>query len=256
MSNLFNIPEIYDGEEWRGAVGFENYYQVSTRGRVKALARTTVDGRHLRDHLIKPTGARYKSVAFNIDGKVYNKLVHRLVAEAFIPNPDNLPEVNHLDSDTSNNYAENLEWVSASSNHGHSVVNRSKKYSYRIPVRCLETNEIFPSISAAGRSVNADATQIVESIQSQGCCKGFTFVYEDSLPQDIEAYVEAAHARYEDHHKRPLMRNSRRVRVVETREIFDSIAATARYYQVDASTVADRIREHRTVRGLTFEFVE
>lgn len=254
MSKLFNIPDVFNDEEWRDIVGFEGRYQVSNLGRIKSLNRIGRRGQLLPGKLKKPTGNRYLGTTLELDGKTYNKLVHRLVAEAFIPNPDSLPEVNHIDGDITNNKVENLEWCTASANHAHGVSHR-KSYSYRKQVKCLETGEIFASISAAGRSVNADATQIVESIEAQRCCKEFTFAYMDDLPSDEVAYVHQAHAKYQNFHRRPVMGNAKKVRIIETGQEFDSIASAAKFIQCDTATISNRIKEHRTVDGVTLEFV-
>jgi len=255
MSKLFNVPEVVGKEEWRDVVGFEGFYQVSNLGRIRSVARICTDGKEVKGQIRKVQGSTYLSIDLWKDGKNFNKSVHRIVAEAFLPNPSNLPEVNHKDSNPQNNSVDNLEWVTCSENSRHRLANQTS-YKYRREVKCLETGEIFRSISAAGRSVQASTQQVIDSIHSESCCKGVTFVYTDGMPEDKEAYLEAAHAKYQNYHKRPTMQNSKKVRVVETGEIFDSMASTARYYQIDSTTVADRIREHRTVRGLTFEFVE
>lgn len=246
----------YSSEKWKDIPGFEGYYQISDLGRVKSVERVVRD-RKLPAKIIKSSGVSYQSVGLWKDNKGHNFLVHRLVAQAFLPNPDNLPEVDHKDGDVTNNKVDNLEWVTASDNHLRKIQNKSKKKtSYRRSVKCLETGEIFTSISAAGRSVNADATQIVESIQAQRCCKGSTFAYADDLPQDEKAYVEQAHAKYQTFHKRPNMKNARKVRCVETGQEFDSIAAAARFYNCDTATINNRIKSKRTVEGATLEYVE
>lgn len=248
--------DFLSDEEWRDIKGFEGYYQVSDKGRVKGLNRTTANGRYVRGNIVKPTGSRYQSVSLWKDNIETNKLVHRLVAEAFIPNPDNLPEVNHKDRDFTNNCVSNLEWTTSAANHSHYVSNRGASYSYRRAVKCLETGEVFKSISAGGRSVCADATQVIESITSKSCCKGVTFVYADDLPLDEEAYMKAAHAKYQDFHFRPNMPNSKRVRVIETGKEFDSIAAAANFFECDTATIRGRIIESRTVNGFTLEFID
>jgi len=252
--NLFANVSPDHNEEWRDVLGFEGLYQVSNLGRVKRLARKDRLGRTKPAKLLTPTGTRYKSVSFTVDGQWYNKLVHRLVATAFVPNPDNLREINHLDGDITNNRADNLEWCTPSANHNDMVAKRTN-YSYRIKVKCLETGEIFPSISAAGRSVSADATQIVESIQSSSCCKGKTFVYVNAIPEDVEAYLEEAHAKYQKFHRRPQMKNCKKLRCIETGEEFDSIAEAGRRFKCDTATIKNRIEGNRTVDGVTLEFI-
>ena len=211
--------------------------------------------KYIKGRLLTPTSSRYLSVSLFKNGQYSNKMVHRLVGEAFIPNPDSLPEINHKDSDTTNNKVSNLEWVTSSNNHNHSVANR-KRHSYRRPVRCLETGQVFPSISAAGSIVNADATQVIESIEAQRCCKHKTFVYADSLPQDIQAYLEQAHARYQDFHGTPKMKNSKKVKIVETGQVFDSIAEAARFFKCDTATISNRIKAERPFDGATLKFLD
>ena len=68
---------------------------------------------------INDNGHGYKQISVTVKGKRYVRYIHRLVAECFIPNPENLPQVNHLDGNKANNSADNLEWVSISENLKH-----------------------------------------------------------------------------------------------------------------------------------------
>ena len=105
-------------EEWRDVVGFEGLYQVSNLGRVKGLDRlvdTNINNVNRRIHkgkLLKPqfNNKGYKRVNLCKNGNINWAFVHRLVAEAFIPNPNNYPVVNHKDENPKNNCVENLEW--------------------------------------------------------------------------------------------------------------------------------------------------
>lgn len=114
-------------ETWRDIKGYEGYYQVSNLGNIKTLDREVYDSkRHLfrfyKEKVMKTALCRkgYKRIQFKVGGVYKSYAVHRLVAEAFIPNPFNLPEVNHKDSNRENNAEHNLEWLTHSENQKHS----------------------------------------------------------------------------------------------------------------------------------------
>lgn len=90
-------------EEWKDVKGFEEKYQISNYGRLK---------NKLNNHIYKNTNKNgdYFSVVLTYKNKSKSTRIHRLVAEAFIPNPDNLPQVNHIDMNKQNNNVDNLEW--------------------------------------------------------------------------------------------------------------------------------------------------
>lgn len=113
-------------EEWRDIEGFEGLYQVSNYGRVKSFVRHL--GRKPFNYL-KPKSDKdgYLQVALAKNKKQYTKKVHRLVAMAFIPNPNNYPQVNHKDEIKSNNHVDNLEWCTNSYNQKYGTCSRRKK---------------------------------------------------------------------------------------------------------------------------------
>ena len=119
-----NEIENLEGEIWKDIKDFEELYQVSNMGRVKSLKREVFNGKvwyYVNTKLLKDrdNGKGYRVLELYKDSKRYFKKVHRLVAEAFIPNPENKPEVNHIDTDKTNNYDTNLEWVTGKENSKH-----------------------------------------------------------------------------------------------------------------------------------------
>lgn len=123
MNNFENLEDL-EGEVWKDLPDFEGIYQGSTKGRIKSLKCT----KRCKPHILKQTvvvekshqkyknSNGYAQVKLHVNGKGYTKRVHRLVAITFVPNPENKPQVNHIDGNTLNNCVENLEWSNGSEN--------------------------------------------------------------------------------------------------------------------------------------------
>ena len=109
-------------EEWRPIVGYEGLYEVSNTGQVRGLDRYVKysDGRIYlhKGKVLSPIKDRdgYLQVNLCYSGRINSIKIHRLVAQAFIPNPDNLPQVNHKDEVKTNNNVDNLEWCDSKYN--------------------------------------------------------------------------------------------------------------------------------------------
>lgn len=108
-------------EIWKDVVGHEGFYQVSNLGQVKSLPRTVnnkfYSGKVLSTKNSNPK--QYEKTSLHDSGASRYYKVHQLVARAFIPNPDNKREVNHIDGNKHNNKVDNLEWVTSKENKEH-----------------------------------------------------------------------------------------------------------------------------------------
>jgi hypothetical protein len=125
----YNKSTDYEGvnamEQWKAVVGYEGLYEASNLGNIRSIDRVAISNngrtRALKGKVLvqvtTPDG--YKRTQLNKDGKGKMYFSHRIVAEAFIENNDNLPQVNHIDGDKSNNIVTNLEWISRSDNQHH-----------------------------------------------------------------------------------------------------------------------------------------
>lgn len=163
-------------EEWKDIKGYEGLYQVSNLGRVKRLK-----GKYMKsERILKQVNAYngYIVVCLCKHNKHKNFKVHRLVAEAFIPNPENKPTVNHIDEDKTNNVVSNLEWATMKeqNNHGTRTQRTSKKVK-AIDIATGEYNE-YNSQSECARQLGLKAPNI--NMCLKGKCRqigGYVFEY-------------------------------------------------------------------------------
>ena len=121
-------------ELWKDVVGFEDRYQISNLGRVYSKITNKI----LVPVLSQNDFLGYYRVTFRFpDGKPHSKAIHRMVAEAFIPNPNKLPCVNHIDGNKLNNVVDNLEWCTKSYNAKHAYENNLNGYRDKYFKKCL-----------------------------------------------------------------------------------------------------------------------
>lgn len=122
--------------------GYEGQYAITSCGKVWS---------YRRKKFLKPRrcGKGYYSVSLSKNNVVKQHLIHRLVAEAYIPNPRNKPQVNHKDEDKSNNALPNLEWMTAKENSNYGT--RNKTISKKI--YCVELDKVFESLTSASKEL-------------------------------------------------------------------------------------------------------
>lgn len=155
-------------DAWRAVVGFEGLYEVAQCGVIRN-ARTM---RWLSPS-VKDDG--YTSVKLFKDGRGYQKSVHRVVAEAYIPNPESKPQVNHKDLNKKNNDVSNLEWVTQAENQSHAIRNGSNKTrvsklkmneKYRgqfYQMTCLFPPSLFDDLDALALETGMSKSQMIRA---------------------------------------------------------------------------------------------
>lgn len=150
-------------ELYKNIPGYNGKYQVSNLGNVRSLQYK--EPRILQQFDRDKCGHKY--VELCKDGVSKKFLIHRLVAEAFIPNPDNLPCINHKDKNPANNEVSNLEWCTNKYN---------VQYSLATKVKCIETGITYNSIRDTAVAFNISHTSIIRSLHSHRACKGYNFI--------------------------------------------------------------------------------
>ncbi len=174
-------------EIWKDIPGFEGMYQASNTGRVKGLARRTVRAipQHLPERILKQSepgrkrrGQGYLQVTLFDAGRRKCALVHRLVAETFIPNPENKQTVNHKNGNKHDNAVENLEWATSAENNEHAVnTGLNKRLSKPVPVdqydESMNLIAHFPSMHEAERQTGISNSNILNSVRKGHKAGGF-----------------------------------------------------------------------------------
>lgn len=173
-------------EIWKPIPGYEGYYEASSCGRIRSVEREC-DGRWgkriVKQHILKQNMLHdgYKQVKFCIDRMKSQPLVHRLIAQTCIPNPQNLPQVNHKDGNTENNCPDNLEWCTAAFNSQHRSRVLKKWVGHpKKKVLCLDTGVVYESSHHASRDLGISQGGIFSVCQ--GRCqkaKGLRFAFVD-----------------------------------------------------------------------------
>ena len=172
-------------EIWRSVIGYEGLYEVNNIGR----ARNPRTGK-----LLKPYKDKYGYLCVNLykDGIRKNYFIHRLVAQSFLPNPDNLPQVNHKDENKENNCVENLEWCDGlyNNNYGKHIERVAKAQSKTVYMLTLDSKlcGLWPSARECDR--NGFGQSAIAK-----CCngklkkyKGFKWSYEPPKPPKALPY--------------------------------------------------------------------
>ena len=155
-------------EIWKDIKGYEGIYQVSNLGRIKSL-------KYGKEVIMKPKPNThgYIRVSITMHNKKKSIAVHRLVAETFIPNPDNKPCIDHINTNRADNRVENLRWVTYSensynpiTNKRNSIANTGASNPNARKTKCITTGKIFETTTAASKYYNVQRENICR------CCKG------------------------------------------------------------------------------------
>lgn len=147
---------------WKPVDGFDGYYEVNNLGNVRSV-RYNHKGKMIYSRSVKPfvKSNGYLGMVLSKQSYRTNCLIHRLVATAFLDNPSNLPEVNHIDGNKLNNAVSNLEWCSSSDNLHHAYQTGLKSKEGKAVI-CVETGEVFDSVKDANKAMGVTHYHIAD----------------------------------------------------------------------------------------------
>lgn len=237
-------------EIWKPIAGYNGKYEISSFGRVKSHAYTSV--RFIREQL---AGKGYPKVSLRKDGKTQQHYIHRLVAEAFLDNPEQKTEVNHIDGNKRNNHVQNLEWVSRKENQMHAfnngllknMENRERAIDVlRRPIICDQTGKVYASVSDAARELGVATTNISSILLGRRPhVKGYSFSdYDSSNPQQ--------------HEPQPMQPNRNRKPVIcnETGITYNSLSEAERLTGFARKSIEYVAKgKKKSVKGYTFSYL-
>lgn len=176
---MIKIKEI-----WKDIPEYEGLYQINNLGNVKSLYN------YRKGNILKPRLKRgYYQIGLRKNNKRKWYAIHRLVAQTFIPNPNNLPQINHKDEDKLNNKVDNLEWCTASYNNSYGTrlqrVAQNNKLKKTVLKYDLEGNFIkkYVSLSEAKRENNIKSVSSIKSCCNKKTkkCKGYIYRFESEV---------------------------------------------------------------------------
>ena len=153
---------INNVEEWREVVGYEGLYKISSKGRVKSY-----QGRHNKPKILKmsTTTTGYKKIELTKNKRKKSLKVHRLVAEAFLPNEENKPYVNHIDNNPLNNDVMNLEWCTQKENMVHSAIyGNHKSFAWENKDRVVSKYKAGTSLSTLAHKYGCGNVQTIKNV--------------------------------------------------------------------------------------------
>jgi hypothetical protein len=187
-----------ENEIWKDIDGYEGLYQVSSGGRIRRMASSVLksNGIYYNSKCVirKPfiTSVGYYMITLSKSGRINQYVVHRLIAAAFIPNPENKPQVNHKNLDKKDNRLDNLEWVTVSENAKHYVASGrfrppcrgrfGSKHHLSKPIHKTDLKgnilESFDAVKTAARKLGTTSSNICSCLKGRNKTHlGFKWIY-------------------------------------------------------------------------------
>ena len=172
-------------EKWKDIAGYEGRYQASDLGNIKSL----ISNKILKPRIDK--NGYFKVILYTGNGDKKEFRLHRLIAETFIPNPENFPQVNHINEDKTNNAVDNLEWCTSLQNNNHGTRNeRIRPHAIAAGMKSAKAVQQYDkkgnliktwdSLRSVERELNIPHSNIIASIKRNGSAGGYIWKLLDN----------------------------------------------------------------------------
>lgn len=236
-------------EIWKDIEGYEGLYQVSSLGRVKSFDRIDSRGHKCKGRMLRLANSHgYKAVNLSDCGNSTLYFVHRLVAEAFIPNLENKPQVNHIDGDKTNNNINNLEWCTSKENNIHARktgLNIARKGMYsHMHLRTGDKNPMYGKIGPMFMKHHSQETKLkISKIH-----KGKTISEETKRKMSLSrkgVLVGNKHPMYGK-----ISANAKKVKCITTDKVFNSAKEASIFYKCNNSHIIACCKGKRNYCGV------
>lgn len=259
---------------WKDIPGYEGYYQASDQGEIRSLDRQIKHGEYsyVRKGVVRVPfeNQGYYNITLNKAGIEITYPVHRLIAMTFIPNPNDLPCVNHIDGNKQNNIVTNLEWITYADNTQHAIatglfnpeqsrINGCKATDVvAIRVKCEDTGQVFESIKAAERYIGSECIKDnIHKNKRSHSGRGwlFSIISEEYYQSHKDDMVDVDKCnRIHDEIRQRIKSQGKAVKIycVERNIHYTSRSAAARDNNMNIETINLAIKENRKAKGLTF----
>lgn len=256
-------------EKWREISGTNGQYEVSNTGKVRSNNYLG----HGKIQELKQSTDRggYQCVYIRINKKRCFKLVHRLVAESFIPNPDNKPQVNHIDGNKKKNYVDNLEWCTRLENARHAAdtglwdkqINTFRKHNEQLRKPTIVVNILTKEVSEYQSTTHVrnelglnHVNELLKKKQLQ--CKGYIAYYKSEYDKMTDAEKEndiekalKSYATYGDRKKTPIIATNIQTGI---KTVYESIAEASDGTGAKHSSIIRILKgQRKTTKGYSFE---
>lgn len=236
-------------EIWKNVIGYEGLYQVSNLGRVKSLDRIDSRGCKHKGRMLRLANSHgYKVVGLSNCGKLKVYFVHRLLAEAFISNPENKPQVNHIDGNKANSNINNLEWCTPKENNIHAIKTglRTFKTGENNPLHTKFKGEGNPMYGKVGCMFGKHHSQEAK-LKISKVHKGKTISEETKRKMSLSRKGVLAGEKHPFYGK--IGPGAKKVKCITTGKIFNSVKEASVFYKCSNSHIIGCCKGNRNYCG-------